>query len=405
MSFPGYALPIELPHATVRSTSRSSNNSESSRTPQNAFPPQQKSLEEHVRQPSPGSTSRPHSRTSSSAFNPGASGPSVGVSYRKVESPRPTIQTRTSSGPIKIVTDNKRASSPATGSSRMEDDAVTFSPETTLLPALEDDRGRHPRATSFSTIASTSSSNGASQHIPASDRQSTQGALGISAPPSVRASSTSLAAPSASRPGPTPHHSVKPLSSKDIRLLQESLQISPNHVSPGGTSDIVTSPLSSTITHPFGQGTGQDGMTTPGGTRHRSNAQTAHQSGTATPLTTEHNRAKYEAYRVLLETGTTSLISQGGSEDPFEAGEGKKKEVEDVEDETTDVGKLRKALKAVLHDAEDLVSDRSFCSFRRHRARSEKLNFAFWADRIVSAEPRSPYIAIRPGDQTQDYHV
>ena len=353
MSFPGYALPIELPHATVRSTSRSSNNSESTRTPQNAFPPQQKSLDEHARQPSPGSTSRPHSRTSSSAFNLGASVPSVGVSYRKVESPRPTISTRTSSGPIKIIKDDSRSSSPAAGSSRVEDDTVTFSPETTLLPAIEDERNHHPRGTSFSTIASTSSSTGPELQTSNGDRQA---ALGLSAPSSARASSTSLAAPSASRPGPTPHPSVKPLSSKDIRLLQESLQISPNHASPGGSHDIVSSPLSTTTNNPFGHGSGQDGTTTPGGTRYRSNNQTAHQSGTATPLTTEHNRAKYEAYRVLLETGTTSLLSTQGGAGETDAGvEGKKNELEEVEDETTDVGKLRKALKAVLHDAEDLV--------------------------------------------------
>ena len=81
--------------------------------------------------------------------------------------------------------------------------------------------------------------------------------------------------------------------------------------------------------------------------------QTAHASGTATPLTTEHNRAKYEAYRVLIETDTASFMSSVGGE--TEGGDGKKVE-EVVEDETTDVGKLRKALKAVLHDAEDLVS-------------------------------------------------
>lgn len=362
MSFSGYALPIELPHATVRSTSRSSNNSESARTPQNAgFPPQQKSLDEHARQPSPGtgSTSRPHSR-SSSAFNLGVSTPSVGVSYRKIESPRPTIHTRTSSGPIKIIKSDSRSSSPAPGSSRVEEDPVTFSPETTLLPTIEDEKDRHLRATSFSTIASNTSSTGAATQAGTSDQQRTSRALGISAPPSARTSSTSLAAPSASRPGPTPHPSVKPLSSKDIRLLQESLQISPNHTSPGGNHDIVSSPLSTTGANPFGHSTGQDGTTTPGGTRLRSNIGTAHQSGTATPLTTEHNRAKYEAYRVLLETGTTSLIStqtEGVAGSQEEAGaEGKKDELEVVEDETTDVGKLRKALKAVLHDAEDLVS-------------------------------------------------
>jgi hypothetical protein len=81
--------------------------------------------------------------------------------------------------------------------------------------------------------------------------------------------------------------------------------------------------------------------------------QTAHASGTATPLTTEHNRAKYEAYRVLIETDTTSLMSSIGGEKDAEDGA---KVQENVEDETTDVGKLRKALKAVLHDAEDLVS-------------------------------------------------
>lgn len=62
----------------------------------------------------------------------------------------------------------------------------------------------------------------------------------------------------------------------------------------------------------------------------------------------------------MLETGTTSLIStqtEGVAGSQEEAGaEGKKDELEVVEDETTDVGKLRKALKAVLHDAEDLVS-------------------------------------------------
>ena len=100
-------------------------------------------------------------------------------------------------------------------------------------------------------------------------------------------------------------------------------------------------------------GSPMDHRADPFATPSKTANQTAHASGIATPLTTEHNRAKYEAYRVLIETDTASFMSSAGGDTEGEGGE---KVEEIVENETTDVGKLRKALKAVLHDAEDLVS-------------------------------------------------
>jgi hypothetical protein len=177
------------------------------------------------------------------------------------------------------------------------------------------------------------------------------------------------------------HRLVLDLGLPLIRLLQEGLQISLGRMSTGG-NDMTGSPI--------------DYKGDPFATPSKTANQTAHASGTATPLTTEHNRAKYEAYRVLIETGTTSL--RPAAEDGKEAGETSE---ESVEDETTDVGKLRKALKAVLHDAEDLVSGYRRSIRRAKLIHKRGVNHFF----AVSSKSRSQNIAIGPGNQAQDYHV
>lgn len=79
--------------------------------------------------------------------------------------------------------------------------------------------------------------------------------------------------------------------------------------------------------------------------------------GSLTPINTEHTRAKYEAYRALLDTGPsdpTTTLPPG--ETSLTLNVSTTTTVEDAQDQdTSDVGKLRRALRAVLRDAEDLV--------------------------------------------------
>lgn len=179
----------------------------------------------------------------------------------------------------------------------MEEDELGFSPENLLLPALHEEKNKLSSTTANQPSKPTSHQQFSAEPEP------------ISRPPS-------RPPPSSSRPGPTPQPSVKPLSSADIRALQESGAHHHHHPS-----------------HPH----------------------TPSKTGTSTPLTGgDHNKAKYEAYRALLETGGASVGTNGLVLGPAK-GEG----TVEGEEEEGDVGRLRRALRAVLHDAEELVSYRS----------------------------------------------